>query len=44
LVRVSVPEAGGHGQPPLCLVLGRSRLDFARQQPAVCFLTLPVGR
>jgi hypothetical protein len=28
----------------LSLVLGVSRLDFARQQPAAPFLTLPVGR
>jgi hypothetical protein len=28
----------------LGLVLGISRLDFARQQPAAPFLTLPVGR
>jgi hypothetical protein len=28
----------------LALVLGISRLDFARQQPAAPFLTLPVGR
>jgi hypothetical protein len=28
----------------LALVLGVSRLDFARQQPAAPFLTLPVGR
>jgi hypothetical protein len=28
----------------LSLVLGISRLDFARQQPAAPFLTLPVGR
>jgi hypothetical protein len=28
----------------LVLVLGISRLDFARQQPAAPFLTLPVGR
>jgi hypothetical protein len=28
----------------LGLVLGVSRLDFARQQPAAPFLTLPVGR
>jgi hypothetical protein len=26
------------------LVLQLSRLDFARQQPAIPFLTLPVGR
>jgi hypothetical protein len=28
----------------LALVLGISRLDFSRQQPAAPFLTLPVGR
>jgi hypothetical protein len=28
----------------LGLVLGVSRLDFARQQPAAPFLTLPIGR
>jgi hypothetical protein len=28
----------------LGLVLGMSRLDFARQHPAAPFLTMPVGR